>query len=198
MPRPDQQPFLSANDITDDTPIFTQITNGVIRQIKMSVLKTVISTAVNAQGYAIDLNTDRVVFFGSSNATFTRTTGKLSISVPNPFEFDRATIIVDFDSTDVDSNNEFILEIVDESQSVNTWESTDLTNFDLWIPILQAYQASLTKTVPSAELTSLTNVMSNANQVFPGITYGNGKIQFNFKQETKFSELTRCVISIKR
>lgn len=199
MPRPDQQPALQASEVSDSTPFFTMLSNGQIRQVTTGVLKTVIGSSVTGAGNVLSKANAKIVFSGKADATFDRTVpGRLRIVVPNIYSFEFITVAIDFSSDDVDSNNEFILEIQDTSNSVNTWSSTDLASFDLWIPTCQAYTGDETVSSPGAKLTSLTNAQNQIQQVFPDVEYGSGIIRLRFSQDSFFSSLERAIIKVSR
>jgi hypothetical protein len=131
-----------------------------------------------------------------ANVSASRTGSDITITAATSSDLGRAVILLDSQTIQSNAtfNGDVTITISVTDNSVNTWNATAITGWDLWIPSIHVYDAGTTTSVAGADLTDVSHSGSDAGSIDPDVSYGSGDLTLTFANATEFGNKARLVI----
>lgn len=171
---------------------------GIVEEIDLGVGLAFNSGAldVTSDGKQLLSGTEYQIWGVSGNVTHNRTGSDITITAATPRDLGRAVLILDSQTiqSNADFNADVTVTISDTSNSVNTWNDTSLTGWDLWIPTVHVFDAGTTTSVAGADLTDESHTGNDATSLEPTVSYGSGDVTLTFDNAAEFGSKSRLIV----
>jgi len=191
--------FPKVQDIATDRILGREAAGaGVIQELALGAGLSLSSgdLVVTSDGKELISDTEWQAWAVSANTTIARTGSDYTVTVATPADLGRVVLLLD--SQTIQSNATFNADVTvtisDTSNSVNTWNATATTGWDLWIPTVHVYDAGTTTSVAGADLSDVSHSGSDAGSIDPAVSYGSGDCTLTFDSGTEFANKSRLVV----